>query len=319
MDGGSGMLIYVARRIAATIPIMAIVAFLVFSLLYLAPGDPAAIIAGDQASPADVEHIRIGLGLDRPFLVRFADWLWHIVNGDLGTSIFTNLPVTRMIGQRLEPTLSLMLLTMVIALLVAIPLGVFAASRQGSFVDRAAMMLSVLGFSTPVFVVGYLLVYMFSLQLDWLPAQGYSPIRDGFGAFLQNLILPATALGLLYVALLARITRSAMLEVLSQDYVRTARAKGLGQGSVLFTHALKNAAVPIVTIAGIGFASLVGGAVVTETVFAIPGLGRLTVDAILQRDYPVIQGVVLLFSFLYVLINLGVDLLYTVFDPRIRY
>jgi peptide/nickel transport system permease protein len=319
MDGGSGMLIYVARRIVATIPIMAIVAFLVFSLLYLAPGDPAAIIAGDQASPADVEHIRIGLGLDRPFLVRFADWLWHIVNGDLGTSIITNLPVARMIGQRLEPTLSLMLLTMVIALLVAIPLGVLAASRQGSFVDRAAMMLSVLGFSTPVFVVGYLLVYMFSLQLDWLPAQGYSPIRDGFGAFLQNLILPATALGLLYVALLARITRSAMLEVLSQDYVRTARAKGLGQGSVLFTHALKNAAVPIVTIAGIGFASLVGGAVVTETVFAIPGLGRLTVDAILQRDYPVIQGVVLLFSFLYVLINLGVDLLYTVFDPRIRY
>jgi peptide/nickel transport system permease protein len=224
-----------------------------------------------------------------------------------------------MIGQRLEPTLSLMLLTMVIALLVAIPLGVLAASRQGSFVDRAAMMLSVLGFSTPVFVVGYLLVYMFSLQLDWLPAQGYSPIRDGFWAFLQNLILPATALGLLYVALLARITRSAMLEVLGQDYVRTARAKGLGQGSVLFTHALKNAAVPIVTIAGIGFASLVGGAVVTETVFAIPGLGRLTVDAILQRDYPVIQGVVLLFSFLYVLINLGVDLLYTVFDPRIRY
>jgi peptide/nickel transport system permease protein len=313
------MLIYVARRIAATIPIMAIVAFLVFSLLYLAPGDPAAIIAGDQASPADVERIRIGLGLDRPFLVRFADWLWRVVNGDLGTSIFNGLPVTRMIGQRLEPTLSLMLLTMVIALLVAIPLGVLAASRQGSFVDRAAMMLSVLGFSTPVFVVGYLLVYMFSLQLDWLPAQGYSPIRDGFGAFLQNLILPATALGLLYVALLARITRSAMLEVLSQDYVRTARAKGLGQGSVLFTHALKNAAVPIVTIAGIGFASLVGGAVVTETVFAIPGLGRLTVDAILQRDYPVIQGVVLLFSFLYVLINLGVDLLYTVFDPRIRY
>jgi peptide/nickel transport system permease protein len=313
------MLIYVARRIVATIPIMAIVAFLVFSLLYLAPGDPATIIAGDQASPADVERIRIGLGLDRPFLVRFADWLWHIVNGDLGTSIITNLPVARMIGQRLEPTLSLMLLTMVIALLVAIPLGVLAASRQGSFVDRAAMMLSVLGFSTPVFVVGYLLVYMFSLQLDWLPAQGYSPIRDGFWAFLQNLILPATALGLLYVALLARITRSAMLEVLSQDYVRTARAKGLGQGSVLFTHALKNAAVPIVTIAGIGFASLVGGAVVTETVFAIPGLGRLTVDAILQRDYPVIQGVVLLFSFLYVLINLGVDLLYTVFDPRIRY
>jgi peptide/nickel transport system permease protein len=313
------MLIYVARRIAATIPIMAIVAFLVFSLLYLAPGDPAAIIAGDQASPADVERIRIGLGLDRPFLVRFADWLWRVVNGDLGTSIFNGLPVTRMIGQRLEPTLSLMLLTMVIALLVAIPLGVLAASRQGSFVDRAAMMLSVLGFSTPVFVVGYLLVYMFSLQLDWLPAQGYSPIRDGFGAFLQNLILPATALGLLYVALLARITRSAMLEVLSQDYVRTARAKGLGQGSVLFTHALKNAAVPIVTIAGIGFASLVGGAVVTETVFAIPGLGRLTVDAILQRDYPVIQGVVLLFSFLYVLINLGVDLLYTVFDPRISY
>ena len=313
------MLSYIVRRILSTIPVMAVVALFVFSLLYIAPGDPAAIIAGDQASPADVERIRASLGLDRPFVVRFGEWVWHVVNGDLGTSIFTNLPVTRMIGQRIEPTLSLMLLTLVIALSIAIPLGVLAAWKHGSIVDRGAMVLSVLGFSVPVFVVGYVLAYVFALELEWLPVQGYTPFSTGFRPWLANLVLPAVALGLLYIALIARITRATMLEVLSQDYVRTAKAKGVGQQGILFLHALKNAAVPIVTVVGIGFASLIGGAVVTESVFAIPGLGRLVVDAILRRDYPVIQGVVLLFSFVYVLVNLGVDLLYTVFDPRIRY
>lgn len=313
------MLGYVVRRVLATIPVMLVVALFVFSLLYIAPGDPAAIIAGDQASPADIERIRASLGLDRPFIVRFGDWLWHILHGDLGTSIFTNLPVTQLIGQRIGPTLSLMVLTLLISLAIAIPMGVIAAWKQGSWIDRLVMMAAVFGFSVPVFVVGYLLAWIFALQLGWLPVQGYTPISQGFGRFLANLILPAFALGGVYIALIARITRATMLEVLSQDYVRTAKAKGLGQRSVLFVHALKNAAVPIITVVGIGVALLIGGAVVTESVFAIPGLGRLTVDAILRRDYPVIQGVVLLFSFVYVLINLGVDLLYTLFDPRIRY
>ena len=313
------MLAYVARRVLATIPVMGIVALFVFSLLYIAPGDPAAIIAGDQATPADVDRIRAGLGLDRPFLVRFGGWLWDVLRGDLGVSIFTNLPVTHMIGQRLEPTLSLMVLTLILSVGVAVPLGVLAAWTHGSLLDRAIMLVAVLGFSVPVFVVGYLLAYVFALELEWLPVQGYTPLSQGVGPWLRNLVLPAVALGGVYIALIARITRATMLEVLSQDYVRTARAKGLGSGSVLFLHALKNAAVPIITVIGLGVALLIGGAVVTESVFAIPGLGRLVVDAILRRDYPVIQGVVLLFSFTYVLVNLGVDLLYTVFDPRIRY
>ena len=313
------MLTYLVRRVLATVPVMAVVALFVFSLLSLAPGDPAAIIAGDQATPEDVARIRATLGLDRPFLLRFAEWVWRILHGDLGTSIFTSLPVTHMIAQRVEPTLSLLLLTLAIAVTVAVPLGVVAAWKHDSLVDRAAMVLSVLGFSLPVFVVGYLLAYVFALRLRWLPVQGFTSLSVGVWPFLSSLILPASTLALLYIALIARITRATMLDVLAQDYVRTARAKGIGQGSILFVHALKNAAVPIVTVIGVGFAALISGAVVTESVFAIPGIGRLVTDAILRRDYPIIQGIVLLFSFLYVLINLGVDLLYTVFDPRIRH
>ncbi len=313
------MLAYATRRVLATIPVILIVALFVFSLLYIAPGDPAAIIAGDQATPDDVERIRASLGLDRPFVIRFVDWLWSVLQGDLGNSIFTNLPVSHMIQQRIEPTLSLMALTLTLSLSFAIPMGVIAAWKHGTWIDRLVMMTAVFGFSTPVFVIGYLLAFVFALKLDWLPVQGFTSISHGLLPFLRNLILPAVALGLVYMALIARITRATMLDVLSQDYVRTAKAKGVGQRGILFLHALKNAAVPIVTIVGIGFAALIGGAVVTESVFAIPGLGRLTVDAILRRDYPVIQGVVLLFSCVYVVVNLIVDLLYTLFDPRIRY
>jgi peptide/nickel transport system permease protein len=313
------MFAYVTRRILATIPVMLIVAFCVFSLLYIAPGDPAAIIAGDQATPADVERIRASLGLDRPFLLRFGEWFWQILHGDLGTSIFTNLPVSHMIAQRIEPTISLMLLAIVFAVAVAIPLGVLAAWKHGSWIDQAVMVLAVFGFSTPVFVVGYLLAYVFALQFNWLPVQGFNSLSTGIVPFLRNMALPTLALGLVFIALLARITRATMLDVLNQDYVRTAKAKGVGQRAVLFVHALKNAAVPIITVIGNGVALLIGGAVLTESVFAIPGLGRLTLDAILRRDYPVIQGVVLLFSFSYVVVNLLVDLTYTLFDPRIRY
>ena len=313
------MVSYILRRILSTLPVMGIVALFVFSLLYIAPGDPAAVIAGDQASPADVERIRQGLGLDRPFLVQFGAWLWNILHGDLGTSIFTNLPVSAMIAQRFEPTFSLKANTLVLTNHVAVPLGVVAAWKAGSWVDRTIMAFAVFAFSLPVFVVGYVLAYVFALQFEWLPVQGYTPLTAGVWPWLKNLILPALALGSVYIALIARITRASMLEVLQQDYVRTARAKGLGQRNVLFVHALKNAAVPIVTVIGIGIALLIGGAVVTESVFAIPGLGRLTIDAILRRDYPVIQGIVLLFSFLYVLVNLMVDVTYTLVDPRIRY
>jgi peptide/nickel transport system permease protein len=313
------MFTYVVRRILATIPVMVVVALFVFSLLFIAPGDPAAVIAGDQATPADVERIRQNLGLDRPFLVQFSDWAWRLLHADLGRSIFTNLPVTVMIAQRVEPTLSLMVVTLILSVVVAVPIGVLAAWKVGTWIDRAIMGFAVFGFSVPVFVVGYLLAYLFALQFEWLPVQGYTPIARGLWPWLENLILPSIALGCVYIALIARITRATMLEVLQQDYVRTARAKGLGQGPILFIHALKNASVPIVTVIGIGIALLIGGAVVTESVFAIPGLGRLTVDAILRRDYPVIQGVVLLFSFVYVLVNLVIDLLYTLLDPRIRY
>ncbi len=313
------MFAYVVRRLFATIVVMAVVALVVFSLLYLTPGDPAAVIAGDVATDEDIRRIRATLGLDQPFLVRFGTWVWALLHGDLGTSIFTNLPVTRLIGQRIEPTVALTLCTLVVAVAIAVPLGVIAAARAGSWIDRAIMAFSVLGFSVPVFVLAYMLILTFSTGLGWLPVQGYRSISEGVWEWLRHLILPAAALGTVYIALIARITRATMLDVLAQDYVRTAQAKGLSPRQVLVSHALKNAAVPIMTVVGIGIALLISGAIVTETVFAIPGIGRLTVDAILRRDYPIIQGVILLFSGVYVLINLAVDLSYMLFDPRIRY
>lgn len=313
------MLRYLLKRLLATIPVMALVALFVFSLLYLSPGDPAAVIAGDIATEADIARIRAQLGLDQPFLVRFGGWAWGLLHGDLGISIFTGLPVATLIGQRIEPTLALTVCTLIVAVGLAVPLGVLAAARAGGWIDRSVMALSVLGFSVPVFVIAYGLILLFAVQLEWLPVQGYRSLKEGLWPFVRHMILPSVALGIVYMALIARITRATMLDVLSQDYVRTATAKGLAHNTVLTRHALKNAAVPIVTIIGIGVAALIGGVVVTETVFAIPGLGRLTVDAILRRDYPIIQGVTLLFSAVYVLVNLLVDLSYSLFDPRIRY
>ena len=313
------MLGYIIRRLLATIPVIGMVALFVFSLLYLTPGDPAAVIAGDIATVEDIERIRQKLGLDQPFLTRFWVWASAVLQGDLGISIFTNLPVTQLIGQRVGPTLSLALCTLIVAVAVAVPLGVIGAWKAGKLIDRLVMLFAVAGFSMPVFVLAYVLIYLFATDLDWLPVQGYTPLREGFWPWLRHLILPSIALGTIYIALIARITRAAMLEVLAQDYVRTAHAKGLAPSAVLLGHALKNAAVPIVTIIGIGIALLISGVVVTESVFAIPGIGRLTVDAILRRDYPIIQGVILLFSAIYVLVNLAVDLSYRFFDPRIQY
>jgi len=313
------MLAYIVRRILATIPVMVVVAIFVFALLHLSPGDPAAIIAGDTATDADIARIHAKLGLDQPFYVQFAEWAWGLLRGDLGVSIFTNLPVLKLIGQRVEPTIALTVSTLIVSVLVAIPLGILAAWKAGTWIDRVVMVFAVLGFSVPVFVLAYVLIYLFSIAAHLLPVQGYVSPSEGFGPFAAHLVLPSIALGLVYTALIARITRASMLDVLAQDYIRTAQAKGLPNENVLIRHALRNAAVPIATIIGIGIALLIGGVVVTETVFAIPGLGRLTVDAILRRDYPIIQGVILIFSAAYVLINLLVDLSYAVLDPRIRY
>ncbi len=313
------MTAYIIRRLLATIPVMVVVALFVFLLLHLTPGDPAAVIAGDDASPAEIDGIRRKLGLDRPIWEQFGIYVGNLLRGDLGTSIFSNLPVLTLVKQRLEPTLVLAVSTLVVAVAFAVPMGVLAAWKARSLIDRVVMGFSVLGFALPVFLIGYLLIYVFAIELRWLPVQGYRPLSQGIGGTARSIALPALALGMVYMALIARITRASMLEVLSEDYIRTARAKGVATGSVLLRHALKNAAVPIVTVIGIGLTLLISGVVLTETVFNIPGLGRLTVDAILKRDYPIIQGLIILFAGAKVLVNLMIDISYTFFDPRIRY
>jgi peptide/nickel transport system permease protein len=292
---------------------------LVFLLLRLTPGDPAAILAGDAATSEQIAAIRVSLGLDRPLVAQFAIWMGKLLGGDLGQSYYFRIDVATLIAQRLEPTFALAALTILVAVTVSIPLGVLAAWRFGGWLDRALMGFSVMGFSVPVFVLAYLLIWLLSLKLEWLPVQGYARIADGFGPFIRHLILPSITLSVIYIALIARVTRASVLEALGEDYIRTARAKGLPEMRVLVRHALANAAVPIATVIGIGVAILIGGVVVTESVYAIPGLGRLTVDAVLARDFPTIQGVILFFSFVYVAVNLLIDLSYVFLDPRIRY
>ena len=307
----------IARRIVATLPVMAVVAVIVFLLIHLSPGDPAALIAGDLASTDDIARLRTSLGLDLPLWNQFLIWVGKLAHGDLGISIFTQVPVTELLAQRLEPTLSIALVTMTLSVVLAIPLGTLAAYRAGSWIDRLVMLFAVLAFSVPVFLIGYLLIYTFSIRLQWLPVQGYVRLADGVGPWLRNLLLPCVNLALVYMALLTRMTRATVLEVLQEDYIRTARAKGLGVMAVL-GHALRNAAIPIATTVGVGIALLIGGVVVTETVFAIPGVGRLVIDSVQRHDYPVIQSVLLLSAGVYVLINLLIDLSYRLFDPRIR-
>jgi peptide/nickel transport system permease protein len=291
----------------------------VFLMLRLTPGDPAAVIAGDNATSDQIAMIREKLGLTLPIWQQFGIWMGDILQGNFGESYFFKKTVAELIAQRIEPTLALAVCTLVVALSAAIPLGVIAAYKQGSLLDRFVMGLSVLGFSVPSFVIGYCLIYVFAIELGWLPVQGYIRIGVDFWGFLERMILPSTTLGVIYIALVARITRASVLEVLNEDYIRTARAKGLSNRVVLMRHALRNAAVPILTVIGIGIALLMGGAVVTESVFGLPGLGRLTVEAVLSRDFPTIQTVILLFSVVYVVVNLLIDISYTLFDPRIRY
>jgi peptide/nickel transport system permease protein len=317
------MLQFLLRRILAVLPVLFVVSLVVFLILRLAPGDPAAVIAGNSATNEDIAKIQVQLGLDRSIPVQYGIWMGNVFRGDLGFSYYLNKPVTELIAQRVEPTLSLAFGTVILALLIAVPLGTVAAWRMGGWLDRLLSGFSVAGFSVPVFVIGYMLIYLFAIRLEWLPVQGYKsisgPSAAGPWAWMRQLILPWMTLAMIYVALIARVTRASVSEALTEDYIRTARAKGISETAVLLRHALANAAVPIVTVVGIGIALLIGGVVVTETVYAIPGLGSLTVDAVLNRDFPVIQGLVLLFSVSYVLINLLVDLSYLVLDPRIRY
>jgi len=308
----------IVRRLLSIVPVMVVVAVSVFLLVHFAPGDPAAIIAGDNATAQNIADIRAKLGLDQPVWRQFLNWAATLLQGDLGRSIFWGNRVTTLIGQRAEPTLSLAFTTLMVAVALAIGMGVLAAARVGTWIDRCIMAFAVFGFSVPVFVVGYLLIFLFAIDLKWLPVQGYQPLANGVGPWLRNLVLPSIALGAAYVALIARITRTTMLDVLAEDYMRTARAKGVARAPMLLKHALKNAAVPVATVIGNGVALLIGGVVITETVFNIPGIGRLVVDAIAKRDYPIIQGVIMVFSGVYVLVNLLVDLSYTLFDPRIR-
>jgi peptide/nickel transport system permease protein len=313
------MLGYLLRRVLAAIPVMGVVALFVFLLLRLTPGDPAAILAGDNATPEQLERIRVSLGLHEPIYVQFFTWINKLLHGDLGVSLISNVPVLQMIGQRIEPSVSIALSTIILSILVAVPLGVIAAWKHGSWIDRFVMALSVLGFSVPVFVIGYVLIQLFAIDLRWLPVQGFKSLASGFGPFLERLILPTLTLSFIYVALIARMTRAAMLDVLGEDYIRTARAKGIGEIAVLLRHGLRNAAIPVITVIGTGFALLISGVVVTESVFNLPGIGRLTVDAVLARDYPVIQAMILLTSLIYVAVNLLIDVAYTLLDPRIRY
>ena len=313
------MTAFILRRLVATIPVMVVVAVFVFFLLRLAPGDPVAIIAGEDATAEQLAAVRSKLGLDRPILEQFALWVLSLLQGDFGISIFSNLPVSRLILQRLEPTVSLTMATLLVAVCLAIPLGVLAAWKAHRLIDRLVMGFAVLGFAMPVFVLAYVLIYFFAVQWQLLPVQGYQPLSAGLWPFAESLILPSVALGVTYMALIARITRASMLEVLQQDYIRTANAKGLATDRVLLLHALKNASVPIVTVIGIGIALLISGVVITETVFNIPGLGRLTVDAVLKRDYPIVQGLILVFAAAKVVVNLIIDISYAFLDPRIRY
>lgn len=311
---------WLLRRLGQVVPTLLILSLFVFGLQQLMPGDPALIMAGEErGDPEVLAQIRAELMLDRPVWEQYLAWLFRLLHGDLGFSWRIRQPVTELILQKLPVTLQLGAMAFIIAVAIGVPLGVLSAVKRDRPLDWIANGLALAGISTPNFWLGIMMILLFSVQLGWLPPSGYVPLTEDWRQSLATTIMPAFVLGNSIAGVLMRHTRAAMLGALGQDYVRTARAKGVGQTGILFLHALKNAAVPIVTVIGLGIALLIGGAVITESVFAIPGLGRLTVDAILRRDYPIIQGVVLLFSFTYVLVNLCIDLLYTLFDPRIRY
>ncbi|MBI3328481.1 MAG: ABC transporter permease [Nitrospinae bacterium] len=298
---------------------MSVVGIIVFTLMYVAPGDPAGVMLGPEASPDDVARLRHQLGLNQPLIVQLGRWSFRVVQGELGESIFLNQPVTKSIAERAEPTLALTVLGMMVAVGLGVPFGVISAVRSGTVIDQAFSTVAVLGVSMPEFWLGINLMLLFGQHLGWLPVAGYTPLLEDPRQWFRSLVLPALAIGLVQSALIARITRSAMLDVLGQDYIRTARAKGLMERVVVYRHALRNALVQVVTVIGVVLAVLLSGAVVVETVFNIPGLGRLLITSVLRRDYPVIQGIALLVSAIYILVSLLIDILYVYLNPKIKY
>lgn len=305
-------------RLLSLIPVLLIVAIIVFLLIHLTPGDPAAIMLGPQATPDEVERLREQLGLNLPLHEQFFNWFFGLFQGDLGMSISHNKPVLELFIEHLGPTLSLSVLAQAISMILAIPMGIIAAKRRGTSVDQTFMVLVMLGMAIPSFLLGLLLMQLFGVKLQWLPVAGYRPLTAGLWEHLKFMILPAVALGVIQTAVIARMTRSSMLDVLSANYIKTAYAKGLKEKIITYKHALRNAAIPILTVLGEAFGSLIAGAVVTETVFNLPGIGQLVINAIEQRDYAVIQGTILLAAASYLLVNLLVDLLYGIVDPRVR-
>ncbi|MGR4871038.1 ABC transporter permease [Variovorax sp. LARHSF232] len=312
------MLHFLLRRLAGAFVVLAIVAVLVFLLTRLASGDPVALLLGDQATTADIAKARVQYGLDKPLTTQFVLWLGELAQGNLGQSLFLQRPVSQALLERAEPTLFLALFAVFIAALIGIPAGMAAAVWRGSSADQAVSGVAMLGASVPSFWLGLILIQFFAVKLGWFPASGYGDPMATLGERLHHLLLPALVLGLLNSALIIRFTRASMLDILGEDYVRTARAKGLPEGVIMVKHVLRNALVPIVTVLGLTLALMIGGTVVTETVFNLPGVGNLVVRAVLRRDYPVIQGTLLVIAAIYVFINLGVDFLYTLVDPRIR-
>jgi peptide/nickel transport system permease protein len=310
---------YLLKRFMATIPVLFIVSVMVFLFLRLIPGDPATAMLGRNASVQEIEAVRLKMGLDRPLPVQYAAWLGKALRGDLGLSIISGRSISRSILERLPHTMALALLAIAIAIAIAIPSGVTAAVKQNTLTDRAVMLFSLLGVSLPSFWVGILFIIFFSVQLRWFPSSGYVSIYENLFQGLRYLLLPAVSLALVMAAVSARMARSAMLEVLRQDYIRTARAKGLGHWAVVVRHGLKNAMIPVITVIGLDFGWLLGGTVVIETIFGIPGMGRLVIYSILNRDYPVVQGVILYMAIIYMLVNLLVDFIVTLMNPRIRY
>ena len=309
---------YLIKRVLALVPVLGVVAVVVFLLIHLTPGDPAAVMLGPEASAADVQALRAQLGLNDPLHVQFLRWLGGVLQGDLGQSLFIRQPVTEVLVDALGPTMSLAIMAELLAVVIAVPAGIMAARRRGTAADRAFMTGALLGISVPSFLLGLFLALVFAVGLGWLPVAGYRPLEDGLGRHLTYLVLPAVALGAMQAALIARTTRSSMLDVLTENYMKTAKAKGLSERVRIYKHALRNAALPVLTVVGQTFGTLIAGAAVVETVFNIPGIGQLVVNSVERRDFVVIQGVVLLIAVGYVLINLVVDVLYSAFDPRIR-
>ncbi|MEX2460754.1 MAG: ABC transporter permease [Paenibacillaceae bacterium] len=312
------MLAYITKRLLSLIPVLLVVTIAIFLIIHITPGDPAAAMLGIEASQEDIESLNEELGLNRPIQVQYINWVFNLLKGDLGDSIFMHQPVSEAIAEHIGPTLSLAILAQIIALILAIPFGIFAAYKRGSMVDFSLMGVSLLGMAVPSFLLGLLLMLVVGVQLQWLPVAGYEPLSNGIWAHLQYLILPGISLGTIQAALITRMTRSSMLEVLNLNYIKTARSKGLNELKVLLKHAFRNAFLPILTVIGQTFGVLVTGAVVVESIFNIPGLGQLILNSIARRDFAVIQGVVLIVTIMYVGINLVIDLLYGFVDQRVR-